>query len=116
MKKRKTPGPDKWIKEWSSDMQLGPLYQLARLQQDNRAGAMHICVYTALLHLWHRNYYRVPFAITRKQVMLLAKIRSKVTYHKVMDELNMFGYISYYPSFHPLRGSIIFFNLTDDLD
>lgn len=37
--------------------------------------------------------------------MKLAKIHSKATYHRVIQELARYGYILYNPSYHPVRGS-----------
>lgn len=39
--------------------------------------------------------------------MKAAHIRSIVTYHKVVGDLQEFGYIEYVPSFHPIKGSLI---------
>lgn len=36
-----------------------------------------------------------------------AKIRSKTTYHNYLRDLNDWGYLQYFPSFHPARGSRI---------
>ena len=33
------------------------------------------------------------------------KIKSKTTYHNYLKDLNDWGYLRYYPSYHPARGS-----------
>ena len=39
--------------------------------------------------------------------MECAKIKSKTTYHNYLKDLNEWGYLQYYPSYHPARGSRI---------
>ena len=39
--------------------------------------------------------------------MAKAKFRSKTTYHNYLRDLNDWGYLKYYPSYHPARGSKI---------
>ena len=39
--------------------------------------------------------------------MKAAHIQSIVTYHKVIGELQAFGYLHYLPSYHPLKGSAV---------
>jgi hypothetical protein len=34
-----------------------------------------------------------------------AKFKSKTTYHNYLKDLNNWGYLQYYPSYHPARGS-----------
>lgn len=36
-----------------------------------------------------------------------AKIKSKTTYHNMVRNLNDWGYLKYYPSYDPMRGSVI---------
>lgn len=36
-----------------------------------------------------------------------AKIKSKTTYHNHLRDLDVWGYLKYYPSYHPSRGSKI---------
>ena len=47
--------------------------------------------------------------------MSLSHIRSIATYHKVIKELQAFGYIIYKPSFHPKKGSTISLCMGSDL-
>jgi len=37
--------------------------------------------------------------------MKLSRIKSTATYHKVLRELQAFGYIEYVPSYDPYKGS-----------
>jgi hypothetical protein len=40
--------------------------------------------------------------------MAFSKIASIATYHKCIRELDEYGYIHYQPSFHPAKGSLIY--------
>lgn len=78
---------------------------LHKVCHDGRMQAIHISLYTALCNLWLASQCQCSFSISRKKVMELAKIRSIVTYHRVMGRLVEFKYIAYEPSYHPKFGS-----------
>lgn len=42
--------------------------------------------------------------------MEASRIRSRATYHKVIRELQEFGYLKYFPSYHPVEGSKVEIN------
>jgi hypothetical protein len=90
--------------------QLSGFYQA--IVQDNRIGATHICLYMALFRLWSLNQFKNPVAVRRDEVMPVAKICSKATYHKCIKELEQYGYIRYYPSRNAVCKSSVFI---DDL-
>jgi hypothetical protein len=46
--------------------------------------------------------------VTRRELMAFSKIASVATYHKCIRELDAFGYIRYYPSYHPKLGSQVY--------
>ena len=77
-------------------------------KQDDRITSSHISLYMALFELWNGNLYENPVTFTRKKVMAASKINSISTYHKLVKELNNYGYINYIPSFHPTNGSKAF--------
>jgi hypothetical protein len=77
------------------------------LSADKRVNVWHMSIFMALLYLWKQNDYQNPVPITRKTVMRLAHVQSFVTYHKIIKELQKFGYIIYAPSFNPSVGSCI---------
>jgi len=79
-----------------------------RMGGDKRVLATHVSLITALFIFWQREGFVSPFAITRKTVMAYAKIASIATYHKCIRELDEYGYIRYQPSFHPAKGSLIY--------
>ncbi|WP_128759337.1 hypothetical protein [Leeuwenhoekiella marinoflava] len=39
--------------------------------------------------------------------MQKAKFKSKTTYHNYLKDLNDWGYLKYFPSYHPAQGSIV---------
>ncbi|MGY5846409.1 hypothetical protein ACW6QP_03230 [Salegentibacter sp. HM20] len=53
--------------------------------------------------------------LNSKQVMGLAKIRSRTTYHKLLGELESWGYLQYRPSNNPNIGSLIKMSRFDTL-
>jgi hypothetical protein len=66
---------------------------LEPLRADGRIGPVHISMYLALLHCsGGRSEW---FAVERKEVMRLAKVKGKTTYYKVMGELAGMGYVEY---------------------
>lgn len=81
---------------------------IRRMGTDKRVLATHVSLFTALFIFWQRGGFVSPFAITRKSVMAYSKIASIATYHKCIRELDDFGYICYQPSFHPAKGSLIY--------
>jgi hypothetical protein len=74
---------------------------------DTRIAKPHLCLFLALIHVGTTNLYQNPIIITRSQILHLAKINAKTTYHKCMKDLREGGYIEYYPSFHPYGASKI---------
>jgi hypothetical protein len=90
--------------------QLSGFYQA--IASDNRIGATHISLYMALFQLWNLNHCKNPVPVRRDEVMPVAKISSKATYHKCIKELEQYGYIHYYPSRNHIRKSSVFI---DDL-
>ena len=82
--------------------------QIKRMESDKRVLATHVSLFTALFIFWQRGGFVSPFAITRKTVMAYAKIASIATYHKCIRELDEYGYIRYQPSFHPAKGSLVY--------
>jgi hypothetical protein len=78
-----------------------------RISADERAQLSHIVLYVNLLAYWQEQNYQNPLAITREKLMSTARIKSKVTYHKCIRELSVFGYIDYNPSYDPYRSSSV---------
>jgi len=75
---------------------------------DQRLSVCHISIYMTLILLWHKNELANPFPVSRKCIMELAHVRSIVTYHKCIAQLQMYGYIRYNPSYSYYKRSTIF--------
>jgi hypothetical protein len=78
---------------------------ISRVASDVRLRPTHIALSVALYHVWSSNGFRNAFNISRRQLMHAARIRSIATYHKVIGDLQAFGYLDYWPSYHPVKGS-----------
>lgn len=85
-----------------------------RMGADSRTLATHISLLTALFVCWQQSGFENPFAITRKKLMAFSGIASIATYHKCIRELDEFGYIRYQPSYHPLKGSLVWWPLCSE--
>lgn len=81
---------------------------------DHRIKQGHIALYLAFFQEWNREYFKKTITINRESIMGKAKFKSKTTYHNYIRDLNDWGYLKYFPSYHPARGSkvqmTIFFN------
>lgn len=78
--------------------------------QDQRLMAVHVSLFTALFIQWQRNEFVSPFPVTRRELMGFSKIASVATYHKCIKQLDAYGYIIYQPSFHPQKGSLVYWH------
>jgi hypothetical protein len=88
-----------------------------RAAKDYQLNPTHVSLYIAIFQLWNLNRFKSPISVSRSELMTLSKVSSKTTYHKCMRELQQFGYIRYDPSYHPLRGSLVYlfdFDLKDE--
>jgi len=83
-----------------------------RAQKDQRLLPSHLAVFTAICMLSEVNVDDNGIRITRKKVMKLAKIRSKSTYHRCINELVKFEYMIYKPSYDHYIGTYISFPTT----
>jgi hypothetical protein len=80
---------------------------IVRMGSDSRLLSTHISILTAIFICWHHSGFREPFSVTRRKLMAYSKIASVATYHKRMSELIAFMYIRYQPSYHPQKGSLV---------
>src|SRR5687768_13357566 len=78
-----------------------------RLASDIRLKPTHISLCLALSHAWVRSDFQNFFQISRRKIMAASRIQSRATYHKVMKDLQAFGYLKYAPSYHPVKGSSV---------
>ncbi|MXV50279.1 hypothetical protein GS399_04790 [Pedobacter sp. HMF7647] len=79
-----------------------------RISADKQLSATHISLFTALFVCFRRSGSVSPFHVTRRQLMNYSSIASIATYHKCIKELSEKGFIKYVPSYHPRKGSIIY--------
>lgn len=73
--------------------------------EDHRIKQGHITLYLAFFQKWNRLFFQKTLTINRELIMERAKIKSKTTYHNYLKDLNDWGYLKYFPSYHPARGS-----------
>jgi hypothetical protein len=83
------------------------LTYLERISTDNRLTPVHTALCLGLCKEWIKNDFDDTFRVSRRRLMWSAHIRSIATYHKVIKQLSAFGYISYLPSYHPTKASLI---------
>lgn len=80
-------------------------YLMEQTSADARLRPVHVALIVALCHLWMKNHFNKWYPISRKRLMALSRIHSSATYHKVINELQYYGYLQYHPSYHPEQGS-----------
>lgn len=80
---------------------------LQQITSNQKLKRTHISLCIALCQVWIDNEFESPFKISRSELMLAAKIKSKATYHKAIYELEKQGYIKYYPTHNPFEGSSV---------
>ena len=74
---------------------------------DDRLTPHHVSIYLALFQLWNKSRFPQKIFLCRNEVMQISKIGSSKTYYKCLHALHDYGYIKYYPSFDPMKGSAI---------
>ncbi|WP_435048683.1 hypothetical protein [Formosa sp. S-31] len=79
----------------------------ALFAKDGRLNPTHISLYIALFQLWNLYHFPKEFYINRQEVMSLAKIGSKSTYHRSIKALSLWSYLVYHPSKNKFKGSQI---------
>lgn len=80
---------------------------MGRLIENDQISPYHISLYGSLLQFWILSRLENPFRICRKEIMICSKIKSIATYHKCIKDLCAEGFIIYFPSFDPSRGSSV---------
>lgn len=81
------------------------------IADDAKIGATHISLYVALLHQWNMNGGANPFDIERATIMKGAKINSRYTYNKCLNNLKDYGYIHYMPAINSSAPSKIYLKM-----
>jgi len=75
---------------------------------DARMSPAHISLYMALFHLYLKNGTQNGVFFSSYEVMPLAKIDSRATYHKCLRDLVECGYIEYVPSYNPFLKNLAY--------
>ena len=78
-----------------------------KLSADQRITTWHTALCLSLYYLWSERGIQKQVQVSRASLMKLTHIRSIVTYHKCIAQLQEYGYIHYQPSYHPLKGSLV---------
>ncbi|WP_431126150.1 hypothetical protein [Flagellimonas flava] len=83
---------------------------------DDRLHPGHFSLYMALFFYWNLHRFPEEFYANRAELMTMAKIGSKSSYHRLIKELQDFGYIEYDPakSPHELSRVALSQNCTDN--
>ena len=74
---------------------------------DDRLNPTHISLYMALFQEWNSCRFMDEFYVNRRELMRVAKIGSKSTYHRCIVDLDAWKYLLYFPSNNPYKGSKI---------
>ncbi len=74
---------------------------------DDRLNPTHISLYMALFQEWNSSRFMDEFYVNRRELMRVAKIGSKSTYHRCIVDLDAWNYLLYFPSNNPYKGSKI---------
>ena len=84
-------------------IQLNAIFEC--FNKDARIKQGHITLYLAFFQKWNREFFKKTITINRELIMEKAKFKSKTTYHNYLRDLNDWGFLKYFPSYHPARGS-----------
>lgn len=80
---------------------------MRKFHTDPAIGPGHRNLYLAFFQMWNKKHFPKKLMINSKLIMSIAKIRSRTTYLKLLQELKRLGYMEYYPSSNPQVGSIV---------
>ncbi|RYE59619.1 MAG: hypothetical protein EOP48_00280 [Sphingobacteriales bacterium] len=79
---------------------------LKRAAVDERLLPTHLSLFMAIF-FYSKGDAKAEFQVCRRELMQYSRIKSLSTYHKCMSELVTYGYITYSPSYDPIRASCI---------
>lgn len=81
---------------------------LSAIAHDPRISVTHIGIYVALWQYWKEHDFENPLHVFSREIMCLAKVSGSGTYHKIIKDLNEYGYIKYEPSYKRNQGSKVY--------
>jgi hypothetical protein len=82
---------------------------LSAIEEDPRISTAHISLYMALWKKWTDSGSHGPLSFFRCDVIASCKIAGGNTYHKVLRQLNEYGYIKYVPSYNRFQKNLVHF-------
>lgn len=80
---------------------------LDRAVKDPRVGTIHIALYVTIVQIWVEQGRKDRLHLFSYQGMERAKIASRCTYSRVINDLKDFGFLHYEPSLYKQKGSMI---------
>ncbi|MDT7828356.1 hypothetical protein RQM65_06745 [Pricia sp. S334] len=78
-----------------------------RCYADDRLRPGHVSLYMALFFYWNLHRFAEVFYANRTEIMKMAKIGSRSTYHRLIKELSEWEYIEYLPTQSPARKTMV---------
>jgi hypothetical protein len=82
---------------------------MQRAAGDPRLSPVHVSLYLALLYLHAGGSAADPLSVDKETIMQVAKISSRQTYNKCLQELHDYGYIRYVASYNHFLYSLVYF-------
>ncbi|EHQ27003.1 hypothetical protein [Mucilaginibacter paludis] len=79
------------------------------IASDPRISVTHIAIYASLLQYWDQEGYVNPLYVFSREIMDIARVSSRTTYRKAVQDLNDYGYLRYELSYKRTKGSRIVF-------
>ena len=67
----------------------------------------HISLYMALFFYWNLHHFATEFYANRIEIMKMAKIGSRSTYHRLIKDLSEWEYIDYLPTQNPTQKTMV---------
>ena len=80
---------------------------MRKFHNDPAIRGAHRNLYLAFFQIWNKKHFPEKLMVNSKLIMSIAKLRSRTTYLKLLQELKKLGYLEYYPSSNPQIGSVI---------
>lgn len=74
---------------------------------DDRLNYAHLSLYFALFFYWNLHGFPDGFYANRTEIMKLAKIGSRSTYHRLIKDLSDWEYIEYLPTQNPTQKTMV---------
>jgi len=77
------------------------------IYEDSRLHNGHVSLYMALFFYWNLHHFPDEFYANRIEIMKLAKIGSRSTYHRLIKDLSDWEYIEYIPTQNPTQKTMV---------